>query len=155
MSIQNNNTKSASPFKPRLSSQAAGKHLILECWGEQSQLQASQLDSLMRSAATAAGASILESHFHDFGLGAGITGVVMLAESHITVHTWPEHQYAAFDVFVCGHCDPKKAATVIVEYDPRCSHTAYVLNRGCERDQITADGKTEALNRGIDHGTSV
>lgn len=65
------------------------------------------------TAAEAGGASVLQAHFHPFGSGKGVTGVVLLAESHITVHTWPEHDYAAFDVFMCGACRPMQAAKII------------------------------------------
>ena len=46
---------------------------------------------------------------HPFGEGMGVSGVVVLAESHISIHTWPERGYAAIDLFMCGKCDPYKA----------------------------------------------
>lgn len=55
------------------------------------------------------GATVLSDHFHHFGKGYGITGVIVLAESHISIHTWPEKNYAAIDVFMCGTCDPEVA----------------------------------------------
>lgn len=55
------------------------------------------------------GATVLSDHFHHFGEGYGITGVLVLAESHISIHTWPEKNYAAIDVFMCGTCDPEVA----------------------------------------------
>lgn len=55
------------------------------------------------------GATVLSDHFHHFGEGYGITGVIVLAESHISIHTWPEKNYAAIDVFMCGTCDPEVA----------------------------------------------
>jgi len=55
------------------------------------------------------GATVLSDHFHHFGEGYGITGVIVLAESHISIHTWPENNYAAIDVFMCGTCDPEVA----------------------------------------------
>ena len=48
----------------------------------------------------------------DFEEGGGISGVAVLAESHISVHTWPEKGYAAFDVFMCGDAQPRKALDV-------------------------------------------
>lgn len=69
----------------------------------------------MRRAAAAGRAHVLASHMHAFGSGGGVTGVVLLAESHITVHTWPERDYAAFDVFMCGGCDAAAAAAVIAD----------------------------------------
>ncbi len=56
---------------------------------------------------------MLSDHFHHFGEGCGVSGVVVLAESHLSVHTWPENGYAAFDVFVCGTCDPLHAVPVL------------------------------------------
>lgn len=55
------------------------------------------------------GATVLSDHFHHFGEGYGITGVIVLAESHISIHTWPEKNYAAIDLFMCGSCDPQVA----------------------------------------------
>lgn len=60
------------------------------------------------------GATVLSDHFHHFGEGYGITGVIVLAESHISIHTWPEKNYAAIDVFMCGTCDPEVAVDHIV-----------------------------------------
>ena len=56
-----------------------------------------------------AGATLLHIHLHTFTDGGGISGVAVLAESHISVHTWPEKGYAAFDVFMCGDAEPRKA----------------------------------------------
>jgi S-adenosylmethionine decarboxylase len=67
----------------------------------------------MRDAAGACGATVLEIKLHSFGRDAGITGVAILAESHISVHTWPETGYVAIDVFMCGRCDPHKAVPVL------------------------------------------
>jgi S-adenosylmethionine decarboxylase len=50
---------------------------------------------------------------HSFGEGAGITGVAILAESHISIHTWPETGFAAIDIFMCGSCDPHRAMPVL------------------------------------------
>lgn len=79
-----------------------GLHAIVECTGGISHLDCEQLECLLRDAADAAGATVLGSHFHAFGEGFGNTGVLILAESHISVHTWPENDYAAIDLFICG-----------------------------------------------------
>ena len=52
-------------------------------------------------------------HFHPFGPGRGVTGVLLLKESHISIHTWPEHGFAAVDVFMCGNARPERAVDVI------------------------------------------
>ena len=67
------------------------------------------LQAQMIAAAQAAGAQVLSAHFHHFGEGAGVTGVVMLSESHISIHSWPEHRYAALDIFMCGSAQPERA----------------------------------------------
>lgn len=71
------------------------------------------LERLLRAAATTAGAQVLHSHFHSFGAGQGVTGVVLLAESHISIHTWPECSFAAVDIFMCGAARPQLALGVI------------------------------------------
>ena len=97
----------------------AGRHLLIECFGALADQNAETLEALLRQAASAGGASVLSCHMHGFGNGQGITGVALLAESHITVHTWPERHYAAFDVFMCGDCDADRAAKVIAATTPR------------------------------------
>lgn len=95
-----------------------GRHLLIECYGTQSNQDAEALEGLIRRAAAAGGAKVLFCHMHAFGNDAGVTGVALLAESHITVHTWPEQRYAAFDVFMCGDCDADAAADVIADANP-------------------------------------
>lgn len=60
------------------------------------------LKQALAQAAQQAGATILGSHFHTFGGEGGVTGVLLLAESHISIHTWPEYGFAAIDAFICG-----------------------------------------------------
>lgn len=60
-----------------------------------------RVESLLLGAAMDAGATVVSSHFHPF-VPQGLSGVIVIAESHITIHTWPEHGYAAVDVFTCG-----------------------------------------------------
>lgn len=92
-----------------------GRHLLIELGSADPTTLAdpSTTEQVLRTAATATGATILSGHFHHFGEGSGVTGVLILAESHISIHSWPELAYAALDVFVCGDCDPHKAIPVI------------------------------------------
>ena len=90
-----------------------GRHLVIECFGAHAGFDSGALEALLRRAAMAGGATVLSCHMHGFGSGRGVTGVALLAESHITVHTWPERGYAAFDVFMCGSCSADRAAAVI------------------------------------------
>lgn len=91
-----------------------GRHLIADLHG------CSGLDdlALVRAAlvggATAAGAHLLDVLLHSFGPGQGITGVALLAESHISIHSWPEHGYAAIDIFMCGRRNDPAAALGVI-----------------------------------------
>ena len=87
-----------------------GTHLLIDHRGGRYATDAEKLEEILRGAAEAAGATVLSAHFHGFPDHAGVTGMVILAESHISIHTWPEHQYAALDVFVCGQANAQKAA---------------------------------------------
>ncbi|MBN2498884.1 MAG: adenosylmethionine decarboxylase [Deltaproteobacteria bacterium] len=97
--------------------QHMGTHLVAELTG----CRFEDLDSvdfvrraLVRAAAQAK-ATVLDASFHKFS-PQGVSGVVVLAESHSSIHTWPEHGYAAVDVFTCGdQAMPEKAIESIVE----------------------------------------
>jgi S-adenosylmethionine decarboxylase len=91
----------------------AGTHLLVDLWGAQNLDDPALIDAALRSAAIQAGATILHSHFHHFTPNGGVSGVVVLAESHISIHTWPERQFAAIDLFMCGECDPHDAIPVL------------------------------------------
>ena len=68
----------------------------------------------MAGAARAAGGTVLARSFHKFE-PRGVTGIVAIAESHLSIHTWPEFSYAAVDIFTCGeNFDPTEAAKLII-----------------------------------------
>ncbi len=91
----------------------AGTHLLLEFW-EASLLNDEQaIEQALVRAAEAAGATVLDVRLHTFLPSGGVTGVLLLAESHISIHTWPERAYAAIDVFMCGDCDPHLSVPVL------------------------------------------
>ena len=91
----------------------AGMHLLVDLWGASNLDDSALIDQVLRSAALEAGATILHSHFHTFTPNGGVSGVVVLAESHISIHTWPERGYAAVDIFMCGACNPYDAVPVL------------------------------------------
>jgi|TARA_R110002126_G_scaffold177321_2_gene326234 S-adenosylmethionine decarboxylase len=68
--------------------------------------------NIVMHAAKACGATILNDHFHQFQ-PIGVSGVVLIAESHISVHTWPENGFAAMDIFTCGNMEPQVAIDII------------------------------------------
>ena len=90
----------------------AGLHLLVDLWDASQLDDPDHIDAVLREAAVAAQATILHSHFHNF-TGGGVSGVLVLAESHISIHTWPERNFAAIDIFMCGACDPYKSLPVL------------------------------------------
>ena len=91
----------------------AGRHLLADFSGCRNLHDGEAIEAALRASAAACGATLLSVHLHRFGEGAGITGVALLAESHISIHTWPETGFAALDIFVCGQCDPHAAIPVL------------------------------------------
>lgn len=91
----------------------AGMHLLVDLWGARNLGDPEHIDAALREAAVTAGATILHSHFHHFSPNGGVSGVVVLAESHISIHTWPERDFAAVDIFMCGACDPHDSIPVL------------------------------------------
>lgn len=91
---------------------APGLHLLIDLWNCENLQNSSIIEQAMRDAATVCGATVLSVNLHNFGADAGITGVAILAESHISIHTWQETGYAAIDVFMCGNCNPKLSVPI-------------------------------------------
>ena len=94
----------------------AGAHLLLDMWGARNIDDQVSIEAALRNAAHDAGATVLHAHFHRFKTSGGISGVVVLAESHISIHTWPERAFVAIDIFMCGDCDPHKAVPALQNF---------------------------------------
>ena len=94
-----------------------GKHFILELDRCPSDLlrDSDRIQAILEEAAVLGRATVLFSRFYHFGGEYGVTGVIGLSESHITIHTWPEEQYAAVDIFMCGTSDPLASALFIIK----------------------------------------
>jgi len=93
-----------------------GRHVIAELWecdfdklNDMNFIEQTFVDAALKS-----GAEIREVAFHKFA-PQGVSGVVIISESHLTIHTFPEHGYASIDVYTCGHLDPTIAAEYIAE----------------------------------------
>ena len=93
----------------------AGIHLIIDLWGARRLDDIEHVRATMKAAVERAGATLLHIHLHHFTPNGGVTGVAILAESHISIHSWPERDYAALDVFMCGDSEPHKAVDVLRE----------------------------------------
>jgi S-adenosylmethionine decarboxylase proenzyme len=111
---------------------ALGKHILLEL----KDCDRGVLDDLgfLRStllkAADDCGATVLGESFHPFS-PQGVSGVVIIAESHLSIHTWPEYGYAAVDIFTCGDSvEPEKAAVVLIEKLGAGNHSLIEIQRG-------------------------
>jgi S-adenosylmethionine decarboxylase len=91
----------------------AGTHLLLDMWDAKYLDDIVHVENAMRECVDACGATLLHIHLHHFTPSGGISGVAILAESHISVHTWPERNYAAFDVFMCGDAQPENSIAVL------------------------------------------
>ena len=87
----------------------AGTHVLAELWDAANLDDPKLIKETLSKAALDAGATVLHAHTHHFSPYSGVSGVVVLAESHITIHTWPERNYAAIDIFMCGDCNPMDA----------------------------------------------
>ena len=101
----------------------AGTHLLIDLDGCENLDRIDLIETTLKEAALAGGATILNVDLHHFEPNGGVSGVVVLAESHITIHTWPENGFAALDVFMCGQCDPYKAIPVLKRtFSPTAVH---------------------------------
>jgi S-adenosylmethionine decarboxylase len=84
-----------------------GRHLLIEMHGATGLDNPALIEEAFRRAIMAAGATLLHLHLHVFTPLGGVTGTASLAESHMSIHTWPEYGYAALDIFMCGECNPR------------------------------------------------
>ena len=105
--------ESSDHFIHRNGIEYAGTHLILDLWDAEGLDDMKRMETVLRKAVDVCGATLLHIHMHHFTPNNGISGVVVLAESHISVHTWPERKFAAFDIFMCGKTKPERAIPVI------------------------------------------
>ena len=85
----------------------------------------------MEEAAVEAGATVLHTFLHPFQ-PQGVSGVVVLAESHISIHTWPEKGVATLDIFMCGKADPKIAALYLSQHFLPLGFEAETVLRGIQ-----------------------
>jgi S-adenosylmethionine decarboxylase len=96
-------------------SPGGGRHLIIDLFGAERLDDVEHVERTLARCVEAAGATLLHMHLQPLKSTGGVTGVAVLAESHISIHSWPETGYAALDVFMSGAADPKRAIPVLQE----------------------------------------
>ena len=93
----------------------AGAHLIVDLYGGERLDDIAHVEATLVRCVEASGATLLHVHLHHFDDNGGVSGVAVLAESHISIHSWPEHAYAALDIFMCGDTRPEACVDVLRE----------------------------------------
>ncbi|MEB3207015.1 MAG: adenosylmethionine decarboxylase [Vampirovibrionales bacterium] len=132
-----------------------GHHLLAEFYHCNSNVlnNLQLIKKIMTDAAVACGATVVQNCFHQFN-PYGVSGVIVIAESHLTIHTWPELEYAAVDLFTCGDaCNPMVAYDVMREQLGSSASSLVELRRGTfdERTQRVLPGPVQAIRLAM-HG---
>jgi len=109
-----------------------GRHVIAEFYGASYLCDTLFICNALRSAAEDAKATVLALHHHVFSPDGGVTAFALLAESHISIHTWPEQDYAALDIFMCGACDPLACLPALTKAFAPARLELQILTRGRE-----------------------
>ncbi len=112
-----------------------GRHLLVELYDCDTKVisDVRTIENIMVGAAHAAKATIVDVVFHNFNPN-GISGVIVIAESHLTIHSWPEHNYASVDIYTCGSTiNPWKAFDYLVKHFKAKNVTASEFKRGMLR----------------------
>lgn len=109
-----------------------GRHLLLELYDCNREVlnQVEPVETILKEAALAANATIIESAFHHFS-PYGVSGVIIISESHLTIHTWPEYGYAAIDVFSCDtEMNMVRLEKMLVSAFGSATHERSIIRRG-------------------------
>lgn len=127
-----------------------GRHLVAEYFGCRADVlnDLGTIRRLLEHAATSAGANIVQTVAHQF-TPQGVSVVVVIEESHLSIHTWPEEGYAAVDFYTCGECDPEVAHQVLAEGLAADATEVVTLHRGMkttERSVQVVGHRTEDVN---------
>jgi len=107
-----------------------GNHLIADLWGITNNCNSENIENMFVSSCKDAGATVLFSHCHHFGEDCGTTGVIVLAESHLSWHHYPEVNMISIDIFMCGSANPQKAMHRIEQFWQPAHVDVRVIKRG-------------------------
>jgi len=126
-----------------------GKHLLAEYHGCETAMldDLERLEPAMRRAVEAAGATVVAAVFHRFA-PQGVSGVLVLEESHLSIHTWPEAGYAAVDFYTCGQCQPVLGHDVLRDALGASQAEVLAVDRGLpdgHRRSMAVDGHRREL----------
>ena len=112
----------------------AGTHLLIDLYGARRLDDLKHIRETLKRCVEVAGATLLHIHLHHFTPNGGVSGVAVLSESHISIHSWPEVGYAALDVFMCGCAKPHETVDVLkaafnrwLKWHIACSIFLYIL----------------------------
>lgn len=125
----------------------AGTHLIIDLVRAERLDDLEHIEQTLRRCIEVAGATLLHIHLHHFTPNGGVSGVAVLAESHISIHSWPEYGYAALDVFMCGATNPRASIDVLKEAFSPGKVLVKEHLRGKEMSRWTARSKAAGSKR--------
>lgn len=123
---------------------ALGRHILAEIYGCNSSIldNSEMIEKIMVESALKAGAEVREVAFHKF-CPQGVSGVVIISESHLTIHTWPELGYAAVDIFTCGdRINPWDACNYVSDSLQASNMTATEVKRGIFEQPVCVKAST-------------
>lgn len=112
----------------------AGMHITIDLYDAEQLDNIEFVEAVMRECIEICGAHLLHIHLHHFTPNDGVTGVAVLSESHISVHTWPERKFAAFDIFMCGNAKPELAVEILRDRFNAKKVVSTIMQRG---EQLT------------------
>lgn len=132
------------PTEEEMQLEALGRHILIELKGCDASLlnDIDYLRNVLNEVAGHIGATVVKDTFYQF-TPQGVSGVVIIAESHLSIHTWPEHLFAAVDVFTCGNViDPVKSVEPLVEKLMAKESSYAEIERGVlSRERVTVNWK--------------
>ena len=104
--------------------------LLIDFWEAKNLTNRITVENALREAAISANATAINLQLKQYSENGGISGILVLAESHISIHTWPERSFAAIDIFMCGDCNPYDCIAVLKKAFEPGNTTLFERRRG-------------------------